>query len=287
MRQETLARLTTHVLELLATDGIKAFDRFARMGSRPLRFSTGTAYRGGNAIALWATAQVKGYGSPFWLTYKQAQEAGAHVRRGEKGTLILYADRWKPADADPDDPERVFMRAYTVFNAQQVEGLPASYYTALRRPEGFNPIPEAEAFVRATGATVKEGGAGAFYRPSDDTITMPDRRAFADAEGFYATLLHELVHWTGAEARLNRPIRNRFGDPDYAREELVAELGAALLCCDLKLSKAPREDHAHYLAGWMQALQKNPMELWSAARAAETACDHLWGYQPREERMAA
>ncbi len=166
--RHSLTRLTTHVLTLLEQDGIKAFDRFARMGSRPLRFSTGTAYRGGNAIALWATAELKGYGSPFWLTFKQAEAAGAHVRRGEKGTLILYADRWKPAEAEPDEPGRLFMRAYTVFNAGQVEGLPASYYTAIKSSAGFDPIPEAEAFVRATGAIVHEGGAGAWYRPSDE-----------------------------------------------------------------------------------------------------------------------
>ncbi len=116
---------------------------------------------------------------------------------------------------------------------------------------------------------------------------MPDRRAFADAEGYYATLLHELIHWTGAEARLNRPMKHRFGGEGYAREELVAEFGAALLCCDLKLSKVPREDHAHYLAGWMQALRKDPMEMWSAARAAETAPDYLWVCRIREEKLAA
>jgi antirestriction protein ArdC len=287
MRKETLERLTAHVCHLLANEGMITFDRFARMGSRPIRFSTGAPYRGGNAVVLWATAEIKGYNSPFWLTFKQAKEAGAHVRKGETGTLILYADRWKPADADEDTPERVFMRAYTVFNAEQVEGLPETYYVRMRRPEGFDPIPRAEEFVKNTGAVVQEGKSGAFYCASDDTIRMPDRRAFSDAEGFYATLLHELVHWTGAEQRLNRLPNAKFGDPSYAREELVAELGAAFLCADLQLSKAPREDHAHYLAGWLRALEKNPMELWSAARAAETAADYLWQKQPSREQQAA
>lgn len=308
MRAETLARLAADTMALLERDGLAAFDRFARMGSRPIRFSAEVPYRGGNVIALWATAQLRGYGSPYWMTFKQVKDAPRHqwadvevpphVRKGETATLVTYVDTMRIKDdgagaAGDDDAEggrRRFLKAYSVFNAEQVEGLAPRYLRAFRSPDGWQPLEQAERFVHGAGVPVREGTGHACYWPAFDRIDMPDRRAFADAEGWYATAFHELVHATGARRRLARePIASgsaAFGSDGYAREELVAELGSALLCADLGLSKAPREDHALYLAGWLTKLRKDPLELWSAARAAEAAAEWLLE-RDAEARQAA
>lgn len=289
MKKEILDRLVANTLALLTKEGMGTFARFTRTGGRPRRFSTRTPYHGGNAFALWATALMAGYSSPFWITFKQAEEAGARIRKGERGTPIIYADRWKPEGAAPDDPGRMFMRHYTVFNAEQVEGMPADCLPAIAKPLDFNPIPAVETFIANTGAQRIEGVGGPFYRPSTDTIHMPDRRSFTSEEAFYATELHELAHWTGDRRRLNRDLTSEFASTGYAREELIAEMASALLCADLGLSKEPREDHATYLAAWLKKLKEDPMELWTAARAAEKVSTYLADFQAPhiEEAMAA
>lgn len=301
MRDETLARLATDTIALLERDGMIVFDRFANAGDRPLRH-TGERYRGGNVFALWATAQIKGYTSPYWMTFKQATEFKACVRKGERSTVVMYWDkvkvRGKAADAgdgtvvtDEDGTKSImFAKAYPVFNACQIDGLPARFFPTVQRNPGFDPIQGVEAFVTATGAKVREGLNAAYYSPSEDHIAMPARTAFTDAAAFYATLLHELIHWTGPKSRLGRDQSGRFGGENYAMEELVAEIGSALLCGDLGLAKEPREDHAHYLASWLRALKRDPKALWTAASAAEKAADFLHAMQPaaaEPERLAA
>lgn len=289
MRDETMARLAADTIALLERDGPVVFDRFANTGVRPLRHN-GERYRGGNAFALWGTADFKGYTSPYWMTFKQAQEYGGQVRKGEKSALVLYWDRLKvkPKDgaggaAEADEKTILFAKASCVFNACQIDGLPDRFFPAVERNQGFDPVPAAEAFVAATGARVREGNGRACYTPDLDTITMPSRRAFTDAEAFYATLLHELVHWTGPKHRLGRDQSGRFGGENYAMEELVAEIGAAMLCGEIGLSKSPRADHAHYLKSWLVALKKDPKALWTAASAADKACDFLHAMQPKAE----
>ena len=295
MRDETLARLAADTIALLERDGPVVFDRFAQSTIRPRRHG-GEFYKGGNAVALWMTAELKGYSSPFWMTYKQAQEYGGQVRKGEKSSLVLYWDRFtvKGEDGKPvlndDGDERggMFCKASTVFNACQIDGLDAKFFPVdQKRSAGFPDDATVEAFISATGAKIDRNASAAVYRPALDQIGMPPRERFADASAYYATLLHELIHWTGADKRLGRLTAKRFGDASYALEELVAEIGAAMLCTELGLHKEPRQDHAHYLHSWLKALKNDPRNLWTAGSAADKACSFLQDMQPKEERIAA
>lgn len=264
--------------------------------TRPLR-ANGIPYRGINVLMLWAAATACGYAAPLWLTYKQAQELGGQVRKGEKGNLVVYANtitRTEQDETTGEDVEREipFMKGYTVFNAEQVDGLPAHFY-AVQAP-ALDPeqrIERAEAFFAATGAEIREGGDRAYYTAAGDYVQMPPFVAFAQPEGFYATLAHELTHWTKAPQRLGRDLgRKRWGDEGYAMEELVAELGAAFVCADLALTPEPRAEHAAYIGSWLKALKDDKRAIFTAAAHAQRAADYLTGLQPQEveeEKAAA
>jgi antirestriction protein ArdC len=264
--------------------------------SRPLR-ANGKPYSGINVLMLWITAMERGYGAPIWMTYRQAREIGAQVRKGEKGTLVVYASKILRSEQDTktgEEQEREipFLKGYTVFNVEQIDGLPA-HYTAAHAPR-LNPeqrIGEAEAFFAATGADIKHGGGEACYIPSLDIVRMPAFESFTDAGAYYATLAHECVHWTQHPKRLDRDFGGkRFGDCAYAMEELVAELGAAFLCADLELTPRIRDDHAPYIAGWLKALKDDRRAIFTAASHAQKAADFLHGLQPAkagEDRRAA
>ena len=206
--------------------------------SRPLR-AGGKAYRGVNVLMLWAAAMEKGYGCPLWLTYKQAAELGGQVRKGEHGSLVVYADTFTKEGTDDKgaavEVEIPFMKGYTVFNAEQVDGLPGHFYaTVPPLNTTINRLDPVETFFASTKASIQHGGNRAFYSPDRDLVQMPELQAFRDGESYYATLAHEMTHWTRHETRLNRDLgRKRFGDAGYAMEELVAEIGAAFLCADL------------------------------------------------------
>ncbi len=260
--------------------------------SRPLRHC-GTPYRGMNILLLWGETVAKGYAAPIWMTFKQALELDAHVRKGEHGSLVVYANSVTrtETDANGEDTERAipFMKAYTVFNVEQIDGLPAHYYA---KPENPLPLSEriesADRFMTATGATIQQGGNCAFYAPGRDIVQMPPFEAFKDRESFYATVWHELVHWTSHKTRLDRSFdAKRFGDHGYAREELVAELGAAFLCADLGITPEIRDDHAAYLGSWLKVLQEDKRAIFSAAAHAQRAADFLHGLQPQPVTDAA
>lgn len=256
---------------------------------RPLRHD-GTPYRGINVVILWSEASDNGYTSSTWMTYRQAQLLGAQVRKGERGTTIVYA---KPVqlhnqDATTDDENArtiPLLRAYTVFNVDQIDGLPA-HYTLEPPPEAVpvdisGRIDHADAFVIATGANVRHRGSRACYIPSLDRIEVPPYAQFRDtptstaAEGYYATLLHELIHWTSPARRCDRDLGKHFADHAYAREELVAEIGAAFLCSDLRITLEPRPDHAAYIATWLTVLKSDKRAIFSAAALAQKALDWL------------
>ncbi len=185
--------------------------------TRPLRHN-GSPYRGVNVLLLWGEALEKGYAAPLWMTYKQSHELGAQVRKGEHGSLVVFADRFTKTETN-DQGESVehaipFMKGYTVFNVEQIEGLPAHFYA-----QPVNPLPlsdrieHADRFVKATGVTIHHGGNQACYAPSRDAIQLPPFEAFKDKESYYSTALHELTHWTRHETRLARDFgRQRFGD---------------------------------------------------------------------------
>ena len=254
--------------------------------SKPLR-AIGKPYQGINVIMLWASAMEQGFDCPIWLTYKQAAEHGGQVRKGEKGSLVVYADTFKKTEANEkgEDVETSipFMKGYTVFNAQQIDNLPA-HFTARTEPQHGQPIErmeQAERFFAATGATIQHGGNRAFYSPDRDMVQMPEMQSFRDVENFYATLAHEMTHWTRHETRLNRDLgRKRFADAGYAMEELVAEIGAAFLCADLGITPETREDHAAYVASWLKVLKDDKRAIFTAASPAQRAVDCLHAYQP-------
>lgn len=234
--------------------------------------------RGINVVALWAEGLERGYSSGVWASYRQWSAVGAQVRRGSQGTAIVVYKPTKPhLDAPDHDTSakrrpRLVICTSTVFNQDQVEGW--SPPDPLAPP--VNPIKTAEAALRTTGASVIHGGSIAAYDRAEDQILMPDRDSFMGSptstttESYYATMLHELIHWTGHGSRLDRPF-GRFGDEAYAFEELFAELGAAFLCADLGVTNTPRPDHAAYVASWLKALRDDARTLFRAAVLADQA----------------
>lgn len=252
--------------------------------SRPLRHD-GTPYQGINVVLLWGEAAARGFQSATWMTFRQALALNAFVRKGERGSTVVYADQLVRTDADDAGEEATrripFLKAYTVFNVEQIEGLPASYAPAPTPVlNSGQRLARAEAFFAATGAEVRHGGGCAFYAPEPDFVQMPAFESFRDPEAYYATLSHELTHWTRHPSRLDRDFgRRRHGDAGYAQEELVAELGAAFLCADLGLALQPREDHAAYLASWLEALRADTRFIFSAAAHAQRAVAWLHALQ--------
>jgi antirestriction protein ArdC len=262
--------------------------------TRPLR-GNGIPYQGINVLMLWSAAMEKGYAAPIWMTFKQALEFKAHVRKGEEGSLVVYADKIIRTETDEhtgEEAERAipFMKGYTVFNVEQIDGLPERFYAkAEPRGETVKRIAHAESFFAATGATVRHGGNRAYYSISTDHVQMPPVEAFRDAESYYATLAHETTHWTRHPSRLDRDFgRKRFGDEGYAMEELVAELGSAFLSADLDLTPEVRDDHAAYIASWIKVLKDDKWAIFTAASHAQRAADFLHGLQkPAAEADAA
>lgn len=254
--------------------------------SIPTNAVTGNAYNGINIVSLWIASEARSYTSPLWATFKQWQSIDAQVRKGEKASLVIFYKEFETA-ADPDtddDGKRRVARASYVFNAAQVDGYAPPEAAPLGSP--IERMATADRFVTATGARIRFGGDHAYYRPSTDEIVLPPEEAFFDtvtmtrSEAFYATELHECIHWSGAESRLNRQFGKRFGDAAYAFEELVAELGSAFLCADLAISNAPRADHAQYLASWLAVLKQDKRALFHAAAKASEAVAYLRGLQP-------
>jgi antirestriction protein ArdC len=228
------------------------------------------------------------------MTYRQAAEMGAHVRKGEKGELVVYANKITRTETDTEtgeDEERTipFLKGYTVFNVEQVEGLPAKFYeTATPTLDPVHRIEHAESFFAATRAAIAHGGNMAYYAIGPDHIQMPPFVVFRDAESYYATLAHEITHWTRHPSRLDRDLGGKsWGDAGYAREELVAELGSAFLAADLGLALEPRDDHASYIGHWLEVLKEDKRAIFSAAAHAQRAADFLHGLQTKAEDQAA
>src|SRR5213593_2068211 len=250
----------------------------------PMNPTSGKPYRGGNAVHLMVVGMRKGYEDPRWLTYRQAQENEWQVRRGEKGTQIEF---WQFPDArssaheesrdDAPDSRRdhVLYRVYTVFNARQIDGIPAH---APRVHQEWETVKTAETLLRNSGARISHDQADrAFYNPVSDTIHLPPRAAFKSAGAYYGTALHECCHWTGTPQRLNRETLNesyRFGDLNYAKEELRAELASVFLMAERGIPHNP-DSHAAYVGSWLQALREDRHEIFRATRDAHRAADLL------------
>jgi len=293
-RKDVYQTVTDQIVEAIETGAGEWQMPWHRMGeglNRPVNIDTGNAYRGINIVALWAAGQVRGYSSGTWGTYRQWRKAGAQVRKGEKASAVVFYKEFEVEDLNPETGEhetgkRMFARASSVFNADQVDG----YDVALPEPKDpVQAVAEADAFVANTQAVVRHGGARAYYSPGTDTIRMPDKDRFLGSEtssateSYYGTLLHELVHWTGIKKRCDREFGKRFGDDAYAVEELVAELGAAFLCADLGIAAEPRPDHAAYIEHWLKVLKADNRAIFAAASKAAQATDFLVELQCHSE----
>jgi antirestriction protein ArdC len=262
--------------------------------TKPLR-ANGVAYQGINVLVLWSEAITKGYSAPIWMTFRQALELNAHVRKGERGSTVVYAStitRSGMNEATGEEIEQAipFLKSYTVFNVEQIEDLPSQYHAVAEpRLDPVQRIERADAFFATTRADVKHGGNRAYYNIGSDFVQMPAFEAFRDAESYYATLAHECTHWTRHDSRLAREFgRKRWGDAGYAMEELVAELGSAFLCADLDLTPEIREDHSAYIASWLEVLKNDKRAIFRAAAHAQRAADFLAGLQAKaDEQIAA
>jgi antirestriction protein ArdC len=280
LRQEVTDRIVK-MLEEGVAPWQKPWEPGAAPAGMPMNPTTDKAYRGGNAIHLMATALSRSYDDPRWMTYKQAADRGWQVRRGEKGTQVEFWEvkplQGNDANKRQDEPEgsRLIHRVYTVFNAKQVEGIPAY------RPKEhttFEAIESAEKILDHSGARISHDQANrAFYSRSSDSIHLPPREAFKDPAGYYGTAVHELAHWTGHPSRLNRQTLNetyRFGDTNYAREELRAEIASVFLAAERGIPHDPAQ-HAAYVGSWISALKQDKNEIFRAAHDASAATDFL------------
>jgi antirestriction protein ArdC len=253
--------------------------------ARPINALTTKPYQGVNVVALWANATLQRFGSGYWATYRQWRELGADVRKGERGSTIVFykeAVEETKGKVDADDKAierpRFIARASWVFNAEQIDGW--SPPNSVTRDE-VELRQGAEAFIAATRADIRQGGEMAFYDRIADFIAVPYPDQFiatetsSATECYYSVILHELTHWTGAAHRMARALQARFGDNAYAMEELIAEFGAAFLSADLGISNEPRLDHACYVSSWLRVLNQDRTALFTAASKANAAIGYL------------
>lgn len=252
----------------------------------PQNFTTGKRYRGVNILLLWTSAFNQQFASDEWASLKQWNEKKEFIRKGEKGTLIIYYDTIEK-EVDDEIKKIPFIKASKVFNRCQLASYEAKQPEELSNKENLvKRIEQVDAFIKNTNVIVEHEGFSAYYRPSLDKIVMPWQETFMDTdtctatEGYYSTLLHELTHWTGAPNRLARQGGKKFGDNGYATEELVAELGAAFLCTEFGIATADKGDHASYIDHWLKVLKENKHCIITAASEASKAVDFMQGLQP-------
>lgn len=264
--------------------------------TRPLRHN-GEPYTGMNVLLLWSEGLMRGFTSPIWMTFKQSIELGGHVRKGRSGSTVIYASRFTKTETDEQGGEVErdipFLKTYSVFNVEQIQNLPEHFY---RRPvpilDPVERIEHADRFFANTGSVIRHGGSRAFYSPSSDNIQMPIFESFRDAASYVAVMSHEHIHWTADARRVGRDLSRYAKDrSERAREELVAEIGSALVCADLGIvpELEPRPDHAAYLASWLSILSNDRRAIFSAAAHAQRAVAYLHSLQPQSnsERDAA
>jgi len=246
----------------------------------PRNALTGRTYSGVNVLILWGAVIAHGFPTQSWLTFRQAREAGGCVRKGERGATVVYADRFTPeaekerAQRDGDEARAVpFLKRFTVFNVAQCEGLRAGLAADPAPLPEREIVPVAEEVIAASGVEFRIGGDRAFYAPDPDFVAVPPQPAFFEQINYYRTCLHELTHATGHPKRLGRDLKNAFGSKDYAREELVAEMGSAFLCAALGI--VPTVRHADYIGSWLEVLREDNRAIFRAASAATKAADWL------------
>jgi len=256
----------------------------------PRNASTRRPYSGINILTLWSAAAKRKFTGHDWLTFRQALAVGANVRKGERGVTVVYADRFIPeatreraretGDAVTSIP---FLKRFTLFNADQCEGLPVDPEAPQPPPEAI--IPAADAVIVATGADIRIGGGEAFYHPILDYVQVPPVHAYFEPTNWFRTVFHELSHRTGHPSRLNRDQSGVFGSPAYAREELVAEMAGAFVCASLGVTPTVR--HADYIGSWLEVIREDNRAITRAASAASKAADHILQRQEAQAPSAA
>ena len=253
--------------------------------SMPRNATTGTTYRGINVLTLGMSPLAFGSGDPRWATYKQAAERGWQVRKGARGTTAFFYKRLEVretarVDGDPDATRHIpLLRGFTLFHASQIEGIgkfvpPTVAEAPWRVPEA------AETIIANSGAVVRIGGDRAFYSPATDHIQMPPPVAFKTPTGFAGTALHEMAHWSGHVARLNRDLRGRLEGHEYAREELRAEIGQTMICAELGIGECEFSNNVGYIASWVDVLRSDRREIFRAAADAQRIADYLLAFHP-------
>jgi antirestriction protein ArdC len=294
---QTITDKIVAAVEASPGDPVMPWQRGGFKAVLPRNAVTGNDYRGINILSLWVTALERGYEAGLFATYKQWASIGAQVRKGERAApIVFYREleiaRDNDGDSEEGETDTVRMaRGYWVFAAEQVDGFTAP--NALR-PDPIARIAAADAYVGATNARVIVGGSTACYRPATDTIHMPDEARFFDGDGrsrseaYYSVLGHELVHWSGADARLKRTLSTRFGDDAYAMEECCAEIGAAFLCARFGIAQEPHPDHARYVHHWLKVMKADARAVFAAAARAQEAVTYLDALQsPAIQQSAA
>ncbi len=275
-------KITDQILALMEEHGSDWTRPWTAHGvGMPTNVVTGAQYRGVNVLLLGLAAAKSGFATSLWGTFRQWRSKGGCVRKGEKGTLGVF---YKSMTIEEGEEEKTVpvLKHFYLFNADQVDGVEFEPEESIPEPER---IANVEQFIANTGAEIHQGGDKACYSPIRDRIRVPVISAFANNKAYYASLLHELGHWTGHWSRLDRKagMKSRFSDEAYAMEELVAELGAAFLSIQLGIDHEPRSDHAKYLNHWVRVLKDDSRAFSSAASKAQAVADYLMGLQGQAE----
>lgn len=294
-RRDLFQEVTDKIVNALETGTapwVRPWATVAGSGGLPHNPLSGTQYRGINPALLMMAEIGAGYSTSQWVTFCQAQEAGAQVRKGERGQLVVF---WKMLDACADDSAdadeistnrpRFMLKHYTVFNLDQVDGLDRLKAPATVTPQTWTADQRAESLIDGTRADIRHGGNRAYFAPALDYIQLPSPQQFADGGNYYATALHELSHWTGHSSRLARDLTGRFGQHAYAAEELIAEMSAAYTCAALGIGG--QLQHAEYIGSWVKILRTDKRAIFTAASAAQKACDLLLKHDPAESTPLA
>jgi antirestriction protein ArdC len=257
----------------------------------PKNASSNRTYSGINVLILWGAVIQHGFSGQSWLTFRQALALGGHVRKGERGTTVVYADRFVPDDAKQRAAESggearaiPFLKRFTVFNTDQCDDLPDEIATVAPPPPPGAIEPRVEALIKATGIEVRIGGNRAFYDASEDYVQVPPPAAFFEPINWHRTALHELGHASGHTSRLNRDLSGSYGSRKYAFEELVAEINAAFCCAALGI--VPTVRHADYIGSWLEVLREDNRAIVRAASLASKAADYLLGFLPEGSQAA-
>lgn len=260
--------------------------------SMPRNAASARPYSGINVLILWGAVIERGFSGQSWLTFRQALALGGHVRKGERGTTVVYADRFVPADErrrsreTGEEAQAVpFLKRFTVFNTDQCDGLSADVATTAPMPLPGMIEPQVEALIKATGIDFRIGGNRAFYMPAEDYVQVPPPAAYFEPINWHRTALHELGHASGHPSRLNRDLGGSYGTKKYAFEELIAELCAAFSCASLGI--VPTVRHADYIGSWLEVLREDNRAIVRAASQASKAADYLLGFLPADNPTAS